>query len=114
MEKIFDGQCKDCEFGRLQEDQRPNYIACQLGGIREPNQTCNLTLSPVEDLELDYEEVILEHLKWIATEQGRVADPDQRDNGDAYQTLARASNNLAGLWRKAKHTPQAGVKKEEA
>jgi len=103
MEKIFDGQCKDCEFGRLREDQKPSYIACQLGGIREPNQTCNLTLFPVEDQEPDYKAMWEGIKRFISKKE------------DLPQGRWFWKDMMAELKRlEAKHAPQGdqGVKKE--
>lgn len=63
MKRIFDGKCKDCEFGVLRKD--PDYIACQLGGIREPEQTCNILDKP------GVRETTSDQDKWITKEQAK-------------------------------------------
>lgn len=77
---VFDGKCKDCPNGKMVEESGElPYIACQVGGIREPDQGCNIfDRTPAQEQEPELEQwqidLLEEFTLWLGTVEGHTTD----------------------------------------
>lgn len=66
---MFDGKCQDCHLGRYVED----HIHCEVRGIRDALQTCNILKRPAMTSDKDWEKVEKGTVKKLAV---RYLDPN--------------------------------------